>query len=56
MKNLLTFTLLMIFTAIFTTTSVQAQSQLKNRLHLPMDELMNSRFQAFNKNMVSLLQ
>jgi len=50
MKNLLTFTLLMIFTAIFTTTSVQAQSQLKNRLHLPMDELMNSRFQAFNKN------
>ena len=50
MKNLLTFALLMIFTAIFTTTFVLAQSRLISRIHLPNDELKGNHFQTFNKN------
>ena len=50
MKKHLILPLLLIFAALFTTTFVQAQIQPENRILKLHDELMNTHFQAFNKN------
>jgi len=50
MKKNLIFSLLLIFTALFTTTFVLAQIQTKYMLQIPYDGMMNARFQTINNN------